>query len=108
MIQAGRRQASSHRHDGYGGRGGYATVVPRAGCGRPQMLQPLAIAVIGGILISMVLSLIITPAIEYYLTRDKEAAVSGRHAGRRCGRGWTAAVKLIAAVKRIIDSEPGM
>ncbi len=35
-----------------------------------QMLQPLAIAVIGGILISMVLSLIITPAIQYYLTRS--------------------------------------
>ncbi len=32
-----------------------------------QMLQPLAIAVIGGILISMVLSLIITPAVHYYL-----------------------------------------
>jgi CzcA family heavy metal efflux pump len=34
-----------------------------------QMLQPLAIAVIGGILISMVLSLIITPAVHYYLSR---------------------------------------
>jgi multidrug efflux pump subunit AcrB len=33
-----------------------------------QMLQPLAIAVIGGILISMVLSLIITPAVHSYLT----------------------------------------
>lgn len=32
-----------------------------------QMLQPLAIAVIGGILISMVLSLIITPAVHFYL-----------------------------------------
>ncbi|MGH9504480.1 MAG: efflux RND transporter permease subunit [Terriglobales bacterium] len=32
-----------------------------------QMLQPLAIAVIGGILISMILSLIITPAVHYYL-----------------------------------------
>jgi Cu/Ag efflux pump CusA len=39
------------------------------------MLKPLAIAVIGGILISMVLSLIITPAIEYYMTPDKEAVV---------------------------------
>ncbi len=38
-----------------------------------QMLQPLAIAVIGGVLISMVLSLIITPAVHYFLTR-KEAA----------------------------------
>jgi CzcA family heavy metal efflux pump len=36
-----------------------------------QMLQPLAIAVIGGILISMVLSLIITPAVHFYLSRDQ-------------------------------------
>jgi multidrug efflux pump subunit AcrB len=35
-----------------------------------QMLQPLAIAVIGGILISMVLSLVITPAVHYYLSHD--------------------------------------
>ena len=34
-----------------------------------QMLQPLAIAVIGGVLISMVFSLIITPAVYYYLSR---------------------------------------
>jgi Cu/Ag efflux pump CusA len=33
-----------------------------------QMLQPLAIAVIGGILISMVLSLIVTPAVFFYMT----------------------------------------
>ncbi len=33
-----------------------------------QMLQPLAIAVIGGILISMVLSLVITPAVHYFLS----------------------------------------
>ncbi len=36
-----------------------------------QMLQPLAIAVIGGILISMVLSLVITPAVHFYLSREK-------------------------------------
>ena len=35
-----------------------------------QMLQPLAIAVIGGILASMVLSLVVTPAVHYYLARD--------------------------------------
>jgi multidrug efflux pump subunit AcrB len=34
-----------------------------------QMLQPLAIAVIGGLLISMLLSLIVTPAVYYLLTR---------------------------------------
>jgi len=40
-----------------------------------QMLQPLAIAVIGGILISMVLSLIITPAVHYYLSHEHRAEV---------------------------------
>jgi multidrug efflux pump subunit AcrB len=39
-----------------------------------QMLQPLAIAVIGGILASMVLSLVVTPAIHYYLA-DRSARV---------------------------------
>jgi multidrug efflux pump subunit AcrB len=37
-----------------------------------QMLQPLAIAVIGGVLISMVLSLIITPAVYFFLSRRNE------------------------------------
>jgi multidrug efflux pump subunit AcrB len=37
-----------------------------------QMLQPLAIAVIGGVLISMVLSLIITPAVYFYLSGKRE------------------------------------
>ena len=32
-----------------------------------QMLQPLAIAVIGGILASMILSLVVTPAVRFYL-----------------------------------------
>ena len=35
------------------------------------MLQPLAIAVIGGILASMVLSLVITPAVHYFLGRKE-------------------------------------
>jgi multidrug efflux pump subunit AcrB len=38
-----------------------------------QMLQPLAIAVIGGLVISVVLSLIVTPAIYYRLTRNRHA-----------------------------------
>ena len=41
-----------------------------------QMLQPLAIAVIGGVLISMALSLIITPAVHYYLGGTDSAAES--------------------------------
>jgi multidrug efflux pump subunit AcrB len=36
-----------------------------------QMLQPLAIAVIGGLAISMVLSLVVTPAVYYFLTRNR-------------------------------------
>jgi multidrug efflux pump subunit AcrB len=40
-----------------------------------EMLQPLAIAVIGGILISMALSLLVTPAVYFYLTRRTEAPV---------------------------------
>ena len=35
-----------------------------------QMLQPLAIAVIGGVTVSMALSLIVTPAVYYFLTRN--------------------------------------
>jgi Cu/Ag efflux pump CusA len=37
------------------------------------MLQPLAIAVVGGVLISMVLSLIITPAVHFYLGGEAAA-----------------------------------
>ncbi|MEO7029180.1 MAG: efflux RND transporter permease subunit, partial [Acidobacteriaceae bacterium] len=37
-----------------------------------QMLQPLAIAVIGGLLISVVLSLIVTPAVYHQLTKSSE------------------------------------
>jgi multidrug efflux pump subunit AcrB len=37
-----------------------------------QMLQPLAIAVIGGLGISMVLSLVVTPVVYFLLTRDRE------------------------------------
>ncbi len=36
-----------------------------------QMLQPLAIAVIGGLLISMVLSLVVTPVVYFLLTKNR-------------------------------------
>jgi len=35
-----------------------------------QMLQPLAIAVIGGLTISMLLSLVVTPVVYYFLTKS--------------------------------------
>ena len=41
-----------------------------------QMLQPLAIAVIGGVLISMVLSLIITPAVHFFVSGEVEQDAS--------------------------------
>ena len=37
-----------------------------------QVLQPLAIAVIGGLVASMVLSLIVTPAVHYYLSGERD------------------------------------
>ncbi len=37
-----------------------------------QLLQPLAVAVIGGLLIAMVLSLFVTPTIYYFMTRGAE------------------------------------
>jgi len=46
-----------------------------------QMLQPLAIAVIGGVMISMVLSLLVTPVLFYLLphrgTQQEAAAIDG-------------------------------
>jgi len=38
-----------------------------------EMLQPLAIAVIGGVLASLLLSLIVTPAVHYFMTRSAPA-----------------------------------
>jgi multidrug efflux pump subunit AcrB len=75
MIQAGRRRLRPIVMTAMAAVAGMLPLSLALGAGS-QMLQPLAIAVIGGILISMVLSLIITPAIQYYLTRDKEAAVT--------------------------------
>jgi len=42
-----------------------------------QMLQPLAIGVIGGILASTFLSLIVTPAVEYFLSQSRTAQSGG-------------------------------
>ena len=41
-----------------------------------QMLQPLAIAVIGGLVASLVISLIVTPAVHYFLSRAVGSAHS--------------------------------
>src|SRR5271170_5352632 len=69
IIQAGRRRLRPIAMTAMAAVAGMLPLSLAVGAGS-QMLQPLAIAVIGGILISMVLSLIITPAMEFYLTRD--------------------------------------
>lgn len=75
MIQAGRRRLRPIVMTAMAAVAGMLPLSLALGAGS-QMLQPLAIAVIGGILISMVLSLIITPAIQFYLTPDKETPVA--------------------------------
>ena len=68
MIQAGRRRLRPIVMTAMAAVAGMLPLALALGAGS-QMLQPLAIAVIGGIMISMVLSLIITPAVHYYLSR---------------------------------------
>jgi CzcA family heavy metal efflux pump len=43
-----------------------------------QMLQPLAIAVIGGLTLSIVLSLVVTPVVYYHLTRRRLVTAAAR------------------------------
>jgi CzcA family heavy metal efflux pump len=50
-----------------------------------QMLQPLAIAVIGGIVASMLLSLIVTPAVHYYLSPSTPTSNNSAERKRRAG-----------------------
>jgi len=68
IVQAGRRRFRPIVMTALAAVAGMLPLALALGAGS-QMLQPLAIAVIGGILISMVLSLIITPAIQFYLGR---------------------------------------
>ena len=69
LIQAGRRRLRPIVMTAMAAVAGMLPLAFALGAGS-QMLQPLAIAVIGGILISMVLSLLITPAMQFYLTRE--------------------------------------
>ena len=70
MIQAGRRRLRPILMTAMAAAAGMLPLALAIGAGS-QMLQPLAIAVIGGITISMVLSLIITPAVHFYLRPDR-------------------------------------
>jgi multidrug efflux pump subunit AcrB len=69
LVQAGRRRLRPIVMTAMAAVAGMLPLSFALGAGS-QMLQPLAIAVIGGILISMVLSLLITPAMQFYLTRE--------------------------------------
>jgi multidrug efflux pump subunit AcrB len=66
MLQAGRRRLRPIVMTALATVAGMLPLAFAIGAGS-QMLQPLAISVIGGVLISMVLSLIITPAVHFYL-----------------------------------------
>jgi len=67
MIQAGRRRLRPIMMTAVAAVCGMFPLALALGAGS-EMLQPLAIAVIGGIVVSMLLSLIITPAVHYSLT----------------------------------------
>jgi CzcA family heavy metal efflux pump len=66
MIRAGERRLRPIMMTALATVAGMVPLALALGAGS-QMLQPLAIAVIGGILASMVLSLVVTPAVHYYL-----------------------------------------
>jgi multidrug efflux pump subunit AcrB len=70
MIQAGRRRLRPIAMTALATIAGMLPLAFALGAGS-QMLQPLAIAVVGGLLSSMVLSLIFTPAIHFYLQPRK-------------------------------------
>jgi multidrug efflux pump subunit AcrB len=72
MIQAGRRRLRPIAMTALATIAGMLPLAMAIGSGS-QMLQPLAVAVIGGLLSSIVLSLIVTPAIYFYLGRTSKA-----------------------------------
>ena len=74
MIQAGRRRLRPIAMTAIATIAGMAPLAFGIGSGS-EMLKPLAVAVIGGLLSSMVLSLIFTPAIQFYLRPRNVTAV---------------------------------
>jgi len=68
MIQAGRRRLRPIAMTALATVAGMLPLAFGIGAGS-AMLKPLAIAVVGGILSSMILSLVFTPTINYYLDR---------------------------------------
>jgi multidrug efflux pump subunit AcrB len=66
MVQAGERRLRPILMTALATMAGMVPLALALGAGS-QMLQPLAIAVIGGIFASMVLSLLVTPAVYYFI-----------------------------------------
>jgi CzcA family heavy metal efflux pump len=71
LVQAGRRRLRPIAMTAMATVAGMLPLAFAIGAGS-QMLQPLAIAVIGGLLSSMVLSLIFTPAIQFFLQSKQD------------------------------------
>jgi multidrug efflux pump subunit AcrB len=74
LIQAGRRRLRPIAMTALATIAGMLPLAFAFGSGS-EMLKPLAITVIGGLLSSIVLSLILTPTIHYYLDRGKSVLV---------------------------------
>jgi multidrug efflux pump subunit AcrB len=68
ILQAGRRRLRPILMTALAAITGMLPLAFALGAGS-QMLQPLAIAVIGGLVVSMLLSLVVTPVVYYRLTR---------------------------------------
>lgn len=75
MIQAGRRRLRPIAMTALAAIAGMLPLAFAIGAGS-QMLQPLAIVVVGGLISSMVLSLVITPAVHFYLQSSASASLS--------------------------------
>jgi multidrug efflux pump subunit AcrB len=73
IVQAGRRRLRPIVMTALAAAAGMLPLALAIGSGS-EMLQPLAVAVIGGILLAMVLSLFVTPTIYYYMTRHRAPA----------------------------------
>src|SRR4051812_32442803 len=78
MMRAGRRRLRPIAMTAIAAVAGMLPLAFAFGAGS-EMLQPLAIAVIGGILISMVLSLLVTPSVYFYLNRRKNDSEALAH-----------------------------
>jgi multidrug efflux pump subunit AcrB len=75
MLNAGRRRLRPILRTALAAIAGMLPLAFAIGAGSP-MLQPLAIAVIGGLLISLLLSLLITPVVFFRLTRRRHEVAS--------------------------------